>query len=395
MTKYLIQNLIKSIYIFTLPALIMLPAALKAQTADEIIEKHIEACGGQKAFEALEKLKITGQYTAFSLEKPFEFTWFKGGKYYTEFSLGKHDVKEAYDGNEGWTIDPWQDMLFPRKATTAEKNVFQQKAELVSPFFNYKKKGYEPKYLRKDTTEGNIVHVLELSKPNGNTETWHFNADTYLAYKYSSRWTDFTYPINAETYFDDYREVGGLMFPHYIERIFGTRNRMTIIEQIDLNPKVNETLLVMPRSKEMQALEFLIGHWEVVPNFWTRRNTWHEGQMTESLIAEEELNLFREQMSYQKYFVREKNIHFSYSDKKGSYMMIIYNGLGSDTEIWEGNFIDADLVFESPKIQDSDSKQQYTFSEISDESFTLTLKTSADEGETWKPSDKFVYKRKK
>jgi hypothetical protein len=385
----------KTIYLFIFLSLITLPVVLKAQTADEIIEKHIEACGGQKAFDALEKLKITGQYTAFSLEKPFEFSWFKDGKFYTEFSLGKHDVKEAYDGTEGWTIDPWQDMLFPRKATIAEKNVFQQKAELVSPFFDYKKKGCEAKYLKKDTVEGNIVHVLELAKANGNTETWYLNADTYLAYKYSSRWTDFTYPISAETFFDDYREVGGLMFPHYIERIFGTRNRMTIIEQIELNPELNEKLLLMPRSEEMEALAFLIGQWDVQPNFWSqRRNSWQAGHTTESSITAEELNLFKEKISCQKYFVAEKTIHYSYSEKRESYLMIIYNGLGSDTEIFEGHFIDSVLVFESPKTKGSESKQQYTFSEISDKGFTLSIRNASEDGKTRNPSEKFIYSRK-
>ena len=44
---------------------------LMAQTLDEIIDAHIKAHGGAENWDKVENMKITGKFTAFSLEDDF------------------------------------------------------------------------------------------------------------------------------------------------------------------------------------------------------------------------------------------------------------------------------------------------------------------------------------
>ena len=49
--------------------LLWIPSMIFSQTVDEIIEKHIAAHGGAEIWNAVNALKITGKFTAFSLEE--------------------------------------------------------------------------------------------------------------------------------------------------------------------------------------------------------------------------------------------------------------------------------------------------------------------------------------
>jgi hypothetical protein len=250
---------------------VILPAKSVAQDVEKIIAKHLAVHGDLKKWEQVEALKITGKFTAFSEEKDFMCIKTKKGCYYSDLYLGQHKVLEAFDGEKGWTIDPWMDLTYARKLTDAEINAFYQKAEFFTPFYKYNEKGLKVEYKGKENLDGTDVFVLELTRKNGNVEKWFLDAKTYLELKCESQWVDFTMPIPCETFFDDFREVDGLKIPFYLERTFGQRNRMLIIEKVELNPKFDKSILEMPRRDEMEKLSFLAGNWDVKEEIWTRR----------------------------------------------------------------------------------------------------------------------------
>lgn len=177
-------------------------------------------------------MKVTGQFTAFSEEKDIVILKTDDGKYYSELHLGQFKVKEAFDGKAGWTIDPWHEFLFPRELNKAEVNVFLQKAEFFTPFYSYKEKGHEVELIGEQKVDGVDVYAIKLTRSNGKSETWYLDVNTYLEYKCQSDWVDFAYPSPAESYFDDFRTVNGLVIPYFIERTFFQRDRITQIENI-------------------------------------------------------------------------------------------------------------------------------------------------------------------
>jgi len=56
------------------------------------------------------------------------------------------------------------------------------------------------------------------------------------------------HPIAIETSFDDYREVGGILFPHLIETgAVGRPQRLRIVvEEIEVNPTLDGARFEMP-----------------------------------------------------------------------------------------------------------------------------------------------------
>ena len=373
---------------------------LSAQTADDIIAKHIDAHGGASAWETVEALKVTGKFTAFSLENDYACYKTRDGSYYADFFLGERRVIEAIHGDDAWTIDPWQAMDYARRLNAGEVNALMQKAEFITPFLQYHEKGHVVEYPGVDTVDGQLMHVLKLTKPNGRTETWYLDADTYLEYKCESDWVDFAQNVPAETYFDDFQLVGGLVFPFFVERTFWQRDRILLVENIEVNPEVDLAIFVMPRRPEMEDLGFLEGDWNVTLEIMTRRGTWYTMGTTTSSIAFISQNMLQEQITYERVFLISKTRNFTYSDAGENYRISEYDDLTTSLDVFEGIINDTSFVFDDVSSQfnskgsDDTPNVRYVVSRGDKDSFVLERSVSADAGETWGPRDRFTYTRK-
>lgn len=372
-----------------------------AQDLDEIIAKHIEAHGGAEKWDAVESMKIIGRFTAFSVEEDFYAYKTKEGGYYSQLELGKYHVEEAFDGEKGWTIDPWQDFVFPRELNNHEVNVFYQKAEFFTPLYKYKEKDINVEFVGKDNLDGVEVYVLKVTRPNRRTETWYLDANTYLEVKCESNWVDFAYRSPAESYFDDFRTVEGVVIPFFIERTFSQRDRILQIEEVILNVPVDENLLMMPQSQQMSQLDFLVGEWDVqVELYYAPRNLWYVADKTSSTIGFQSTNLLKEEISYNSVFVQNKLVYYSYYAPGEQYRMTLYNAFDSNIEVYAGDFGDSAFVYSNiPKYTVDTTLNtnytQYAFQKITNDSLVLSISASDDRGENWTQQEKLTYVRMK
>jgi hypothetical protein len=377
--------------------LLIIPFFLSSQTADEIIAKHIDAHGGLAAWGKVDAIKVTGMFTAFSLENEYSSVKTKDGSYFADLYLGEKRVIEALHQGAGWTIDPWQDMEYARRLNSGELNVLMQKAEFITPFLNYQDKGYSVDYTGMDTLDGMIMHRLNLTRPNGKSETWYLHADTFLEYKCESEWVDFARTMPAESYFDDFRSVEGLVFPFFVERTFWQRDRILLIENIEINPTVNFEKFQMPRRPEMDALAFLEGTYEVTVEAWTRRGSWYPMGSSTSTIAFVSPNLLQEQITYERIYSVYKKREFAFNENSGNYLVSEYNDLTTALSFYSGDLTDSLFVFDdtsvvlSNRTENISEHARYVISNIDPGGFTLERHTSTDGGETWGPRDRFTY----
>ena len=367
------------------------------QEVDDIIEKHIKAHGGLENWEKVNTLKITGNYTSFSETKKFTTLKARPNKYYSDYFSGMHRIKEAYNGKTAWTINPWFDLSFARKTNSAETNVLKQKSEFCTPFFNYKEKGYKVEFHGKEELEGIDVLKLELTKPDNQVETWYLDAKTYLEYISTSTWEDFGSPTTQETFYSEFTKTGNLILPFYIETTFPTRLRVTEIEKVEINTKIDTNIFNIPLSDEMQKLKILEGNWDVTYDALNRRGTWYTVDKTTSDIKfSRNLNILEEKISYVQYFPIQQIKNITYNTNTEKYRLTYFNDFYSNINIYEGKFEGDSIIFDNKNISFSIEEpnkdyRKYIYKDISKEGFILEILASDDKGETWQIRHKFTY----
>ncbi|HJZ13057.1 MAG TPA: hypothetical protein VJ521_12945, partial [Acidobacteriota bacterium] len=95
--------MLRTIFAVVLSMMISVYAA--AQTAEEIVSKHIEAEGGLEKLKALESMKVTGKLTAHGgMEAPFVVIKKRPDKVRMEFTMQGLTGVSAYDGKSGWSL---------------------------------------------------------------------------------------------------------------------------------------------------------------------------------------------------------------------------------------------------------------------------------------------------
>ncbi len=209
-------------------AIVSVPAG--AMTVDEVVAKHVAARGGD-AWNDIETLKITGSYTAFSITEPFTLLRKRDAKFHLDAYFVSARRIVAYDGETAWNSS--EDG--PETIDGLDRAVLVRDTDFPTPFFNYKENNYEVKLLGEVELDGVDAIGLELTRPDGHSETWYLDPEPFLEMGRVSPGNDWLGPVEKRTYYDDFREVDGVMVPYYTEAEWYTRNRIMEIDEVVMN----------------------------------------------------------------------------------------------------------------------------------------------------------------
>jgi hypothetical protein len=101
--------------------------------------------------------------------------------------------------------------------------------------------------------------VLRVVPQDSPQETWYLDAETFLETKRVSKTFDvFSGPgiePDMETFYLDFREVGGVVVPFREERHFSIRYNVLEADSIEVNAEVDAGLFALPEGAAAPAEE--------------------------------------------------------------------------------------------------------------------------------------------
>ena len=156
----------------TLILFLIIGFGLNAQTAEEIIHQNLENSGGIKNWKNLNSIIMRGD-AILSLEQSFPMVVYHKRPYQKKVVFiieGKELLNEGYDGKNGWTYN----------SISGKNEILEtyQPDSFESDILDYKKKGFEAKYLGKSNSEGKECYMVELTK-NVNQSIYCFSTEDY------------------------------------------------------------------------------------------------------------------------------------------------------------------------------------------------------------------------
>ncbi|NRA91358.1 MAG: outer membrane lipoprotein-sorting protein [Psychroserpens sp.] len=230
-----------------------------AQSAEEIVDNYIENIGGQDAWNAVENMQVTGIATQQGTDYPFVATYMKDGRYVINVDLqGTSYIVEAFDGENSWAMN-FQTQKAEASDSETSKNVKNgAKDEIVSPFFNYKDKGYNIELLGQDTWEGSEVFKVKITrtpvlvdgKEEENSEIYFFDTENFVPIASEEKIT--SGPAKgamAQSLYSDYQEVDGkFMAFTQVSKYNGNVGLQILMKEVSFNVEVDETIFQMPEE---------------------------------------------------------------------------------------------------------------------------------------------------
>lgn len=235
----------------------LLPLRMVAQTADDIIQKAIDARGGIDRIRAAQSERITGR-VSFSrgIEGTLILELERPHKLYSEVMVQGQRILRVYDGKSaGWTVNPFEENKGIVAMSDDELKDMPDESDQDGPIVDYKAKGSQVELVGKEDLNGKPHYRLKITAKNGDVRSYLIDASTFLTTKWEGIRKIGDQELPWESSLSDYREVQGLKFPFKIDQGSpGTEYKQTLtVEKVEINPKIDESHFAKPAAPESQA----------------------------------------------------------------------------------------------------------------------------------------------
>ena len=228
----------------------LLASCSSPSPVDEVVAAHLAARGGTERIQALSSIRETGTATASGgrvarvvreIKRP--------GLFRLEFSAQGTTSVFANDGSIGWQVAPLQGVFEPQAVppeADAAGGVDQR--DIEGPLVNWREKGHLVELIGREALPGGEAFKLKLTLKGGAIRYDYIDVVSHMLVR-----SDFTrivrgHPVELQNTFSDFREVGGIVFPHHIETSAKDRPEVVTIkiESIELDPELDDALFRLP-----------------------------------------------------------------------------------------------------------------------------------------------------
>ncbi|HEX6900516.1 MAG TPA: PQQ-binding-like beta-propeller repeat protein [Thermoanaerobaculia bacterium] len=228
----------------------------EAGSADDIVARHVAAHGGAARWKAVRSLEVSGTYTSFSEAHPFNLKRQRPGRYRFETRTMRAPVTVAHDGTSAWWIFPPYGVDQAAKPPEPDAVLIAREAEIEPVFVAWKEKGHKVELAGPGDVNGQKTVTLKITLANGWEETWHLDPRTWLEVAVDSMVMDYTQSrskITQRAYFSDFKTVDGLVIPHRIEKEYGARASLMVIETLKVDRPLDDAAFKMPEIPKPPA----------------------------------------------------------------------------------------------------------------------------------------------
>jgi len=219
------------------------------QTADELVAKNVQAKGGLDKIQAIKTLRMKGRLNQGGFTAVVGQELKRPAMLRTTFTVQGMTAIQAYDGQTGWQISPFQGRKDPELLGEDDLRDLVEDADMDGPLVDYKAKGNTVEYLGHDTVDGDDVYRLKCTLKNGDIVDYYLDPDSSLEIRTERQQFIRGAVRERQSDLGSYKPVAGVMFPYSIES--GPKNNPSvrskvIIESIEANVPIDDAGFKMP-----------------------------------------------------------------------------------------------------------------------------------------------------
>ncbi|HWE46034.1 MAG TPA: hypothetical protein VG407_08390 [Caulobacteraceae bacterium] len=223
-------------------------------TADQLIAKHVAARGGLDKLRAIKSLHFEGDmlvdFGGGNVKLVIDEQIARGGKMRQNATIQGLTIVQAYDGSQGWQIQPFQGRKDAEVLSPDDSRDLAEQADIDTALVDYAAKGSHVEYLGTEDMDGTAAYKLRLTEKTGDQITYFIDTDSLMTIREQTKRTLHGHENVGITDLGDYEQVDGVYFPFQIESFApGSTQKTTItFNKAEANASADDALFAMPKS---------------------------------------------------------------------------------------------------------------------------------------------------
>jgi len=217
--------------------------SVKAQTADEVIDKYVTALGGKEKILSLKSVKKVGSLNVQGMDVGLTVTRVQGVGSRNDISVpGMGEGYQVVNPIKGWDFMPFMGQASPEEVSVDKLKSSLSLLDIQGSLVNYKEKGSQVEMSGKEKVENAECYKLKLTDKQGVISTLFIDSKSNYLVKSIITAKSSNGDINTELSFGDFKKTDeGYIFPFSEVMDRGT----IIFTSIETNKPVDEKIFTV------------------------------------------------------------------------------------------------------------------------------------------------------
>jgi len=231
----------------TAPAQAAAPAAAAPSlTADQVVDKYLDAIGGKEAIGQVKSLSMTTSAQVMGTDAPGTIVVVDGVGYRSDTTFNDAKITTAFTAKNGWQVNAMAGMNDPTPLPDDQYNAGKDQIFVGGQLYDYAAKGSKLELASSDKD----TYTLKLTTKDGLDTTYVIDGATFLLKSSTRKGKMQDQDVDITTSYSDYQKVdGGYMVPRTLLVDLGGQFQIPItVTKVEVNKTIDPTVFDMPTT---------------------------------------------------------------------------------------------------------------------------------------------------
>ncbi|MCW3106060.1 MAG: outer rane lipoproteinsorting protein [Segetibacter sp.] len=245
---YIIKKLNKmKKLLVTLTALLSI-VMVNAQTADEIISKHIDAIGGKEKLSQVTSVYIESGTEVMGNESATKTTILTGKGFRNESDFNGQQIVNVVTDKGGWTINPFAGSSEPTAMPDDQFKAGEDQV-YIDPLLNYAARGGKVELLGKEKVGAVDAFKIKYTNKDNAEITYYIDPSTYYIIQAVKKGMAMGQEITVTVGLSDYKKSDfGIYWPSTTNIDMGQFALKVNTKKVEVNNAVDPSIFEMPKK---------------------------------------------------------------------------------------------------------------------------------------------------
>ena len=221
----------------------------KAQTADEIISKHIDAIGGKDKLSQINTVYVESSTSVMGMDAPTKIYVVNGKAYRSESDFGGQNIVNVVNDKSGWKINPYAGATDPTAMADEEFKQYADRIYAEDPLINYAANGAKIELAGQEKVGDIDAYKLKYTNKYGLETFFYVDPATWYIIQSTTTAEAMGQQVTATTTYSNYKQTDfGVYMPYTTHIDMGGQIVLDINSQkVEINKDIDPQVFEMPK----------------------------------------------------------------------------------------------------------------------------------------------------